>query len=55
MLEHRKRGGADAVINKAKVRKWVEVHGVSTESPVDPEGFVEGVGSVGTGEGMAED
>lgn len=55
VLEQRKRGGADAVINKAKVRRWVELNGVSTESPVDAEGFLEGVGSGGTGEGMRDD
>ncbi|KAJ4338923.1 SAS complex subunit [Didymella glomerata] len=39
VLEHKKRGGAEAVINKAKVRAWVEKHKVNLTSPVDPEAF----------------
>ncbi|KAF2650950.1 hypothetical protein K491DRAFT_682567 [Lophiostoma macrostomum CBS 122681] len=41
VIEHRKRGGADAVINKAKVREWVERNMVDLRNPVDPEGFIE--------------
>jgi histone acetyltransferase HTATIP len=41
VLEHRKKGGAEAVINKAKVRAWAESHKVNLKSsPVDPEAFV---------------
>ncbi|KAH7080694.1 acyl-CoA N-acyltransferase [Paraphoma chrysanthemicola] len=41
VLEHKKRGGAEAVINKAKVRVWVESHGVDLKAlPVDPEAFI---------------
>lgn len=41
VLEHRKRGGADAVINKAKVKAWAESHKVNLKShPVDPDAFV---------------
>jgi histone acetyltransferase HTATIP len=41
VLEHRKRGGAEAVINKAKVRAWAETHRVDLKaSPVDPDAFV---------------
>lgn len=40
VLEHKKRGGAEAVINKAKVRAWVQRHGVNLTSPVDSEAFV---------------
>lgn len=39
VLEHRKKGGANAVINKAKVREWATAHRISMESPVDPEAF----------------
>ncbi|KAF2711499.1 acyl-CoA N-acyltransferase [Pleomassaria siparia CBS 279.74] len=41
VLEHRKRGGADAVVNKAKVREWVKENKVDLTAPVDPEGFLE--------------
>lgn len=40
VLEHKKRGGAEAVVNKAKVRAWVESHRVDLKPPVDPEAFV---------------
>ncbi|KAF2477845.1 uncharacterized protein BDR25DRAFT_275318 [Lindgomyces ingoldianus] len=40
VMDHKKRGGADAMINKAKVRAWVEKHGVDVRAPVDPEGFI---------------
>jgi histone acetyltransferase HTATIP len=41
VLEHKKRGGAEAVINKARVRAWAETHKVDLKSlPVDPEAFV---------------
>jgi histone acetyltransferase HTATIP len=41
VLEHKKRGGAEAVINKAKVKAWAESHNVSLKSsPVDPDAFV---------------
>ncbi|KAF1835032.1 hypothetical protein BDW02DRAFT_568451 [Decorospora gaudefroyi] len=40
VLEHKKRGGAEAVINKAKVRAWAEKHGVDLKNgPVDPDAF----------------
>jgi hypothetical protein len=41
VLEHKKKGGAEAVINKAKVKAWAEDHKVDLKSsPVDPEAFV---------------
>lgn len=40
VLEHKKRAGAEAVINKAKVRAWVEKHKVNLTSPVDSEAFM---------------
>lgn len=41
VLDHRKRGGAESVINKAKVRAWAEAHHVDLKAfPVDPEAFV---------------
>jgi histone acetyltransferase HTATIP len=41
VLEHKKKGGAEAVINKAKVKAWAESHSVDLKnSPVDPEAFV---------------
>lgn len=39
VLEPRKRGGADVVINKARVRAWVDAHRMDLSSPVDPAGF----------------
>jgi histone acetyltransferase HTATIP len=45
VLEQKKRGGADVVINKAKVRAWVEARGIELRSPVDPEAFALGEGS----------
>jgi len=41
VIEHRKRGGADIVINKAKVKTWVEKNRVDLEAPVNLEGFVD--------------
>jgi histone acetyltransferase HTATIP len=41
VLEHKKKGGAEAVINKAKVRSWADSHRINLQSlPVDPEAFV---------------
>lgn len=41
VLDHKKRGGAEAVINKAKVRAWAESHMVDLKTlPVDPDAFV---------------
>ncbi|KAF2005905.1 acyl-CoA N-acyltransferase, partial [Amniculicola lignicola CBS 123094] len=40
VLEHKKRGGAPAVINKARVRAWVETNQVDIRPPVDPDGFI---------------
>lgn len=41
VLEQKKRGGAEAVINKAKVRAWAETWKVDlTKTPVDSEAFV---------------
>ena len=39
VLEQKKRGGAEVVINKAKVRAWVESRGVALGNPVDPGAF----------------
>ena len=39
VMEQKKRGGAEFVINKAKVRAWVEKHKVVLKSPVDEEAF----------------
>lgn len=55
VLEHRKRGGAEAVINKAKVRRWMEGNKVGREGPVDPEGFVRQVEEEEGGEGVEEE
>ena len=41
VLDQKKRGGADAVINKAKVRAWAEAHKVDPHPPVDIGGFVQ--------------
>jgi hypothetical protein len=43
VLEHRKRGGAEAVVNKAAVRRWMELNKVGMQGPVDPEGFIQQV------------
>ena len=41
VLEQKKRGGAEAVINKARVRTWAETHKVDLKaSPVDPDAFI---------------
>lgn len=40
VLAYKKRGGADTVINKVKVRAWVEKHKVKLTSPVDSDAFV---------------
>lgn len=41
VLEHKKRGGAEAVVNKAKVRAWAERNKVDLKRiPVDSEAFV---------------
>jgi hypothetical protein len=39
VLEHRKKGAANAIINKAKVKEWATAHHVSMESPVDHDAF----------------
>lgn len=39
VLEHKERGGANVLINKAKVRQWVEQHKVDLKNPVDPDAF----------------
>ena len=39
VLEHRKRGGADAVINKASVRAWAEKGNVDLNEIVDVAAF----------------
>lgn len=41
VLERKKKGGAEAVINKAKVRAWAERNKVSLANPVDPDAFVD--------------
>ena len=41
VLERRSKSGAEAVINKAKVRAWAAANGVSMVPPVDPEALVE--------------
>ena len=40
VLEHKKKGGAQLVINKESLRTWAETHKVSLEDPVDPDAFV---------------
>jgi hypothetical protein len=39
VLEHRKKGGANVVINKARVREWAASQHISMESPIDPDSF----------------
>jgi histone acetyltransferase HTATIP len=39
VLEQKKRGGAEVVINKAKVRAWVEARRMDLSNPVDPGAF----------------
>jgi hypothetical protein len=41
VVEQRKRGGAGVVINRAKVRAWIEANNVSRSPPVDLDRFVE--------------
>lgn len=40
VLEHKKKGGAEAMINKAKIKTWVEKNRVNLRNPVDPDAFV---------------
>jgi hypothetical protein len=40
VLEHRKKGGADAVVNKARVRTWAERGNVDLREIVDVNAFV---------------
>lgn len=40
VLEHQKKGGKKALINKAAVRAWAEANRVSLESPVDENAFI---------------
>lgn len=42
VLEHRGKGGADAVVNKARVKAWAATHQTSLVPPVDVDAFVEG-------------
>ncbi|KAJ9659000.1 SAS complex subunit [Coniosporium apollinis] len=42
VLEHRGKGGADAVVNKARVKAWAAMHKASLVPPVDVDAFVEG-------------
>jgi MOZ/SAS family len=39
VLEHRKKAGAKAFINKIKVKEWAEKHHVELQDPVDREAF----------------
>lgn len=39
VLELKRRGGAEKVVNKARVREWVERMGVDLKNPVEPEAF----------------
>jgi hypothetical protein len=55
VLEHRSRGRADALINKARVREWVERYGVDLRCPVDPEGFLKEYGDDDEGGSEEED
>jgi hypothetical protein len=41
VLDHRKRGEANAVINKAKIRSWAATNRVSMAGPVDQSAFIE--------------
>ncbi|KAF2088582.1 hypothetical protein K490DRAFT_55983 [Saccharata proteae CBS 121410] len=41
VLEHRKKGQAEAVINKTVVRAWAARNGVSMTPPVDSDAFIE--------------
>lgn len=41
VLENRKKGGAELVINKAKVKDWIQRNKVSMENPVDPDAFLQ--------------
>ncbi|KAF2196921.1 hypothetical protein GQ43DRAFT_335147, partial [Delitschia confertaspora ATCC 74209] len=40
VLDHMKRAGSEAVINKAKLRVWVQANHVDLTPPVDKDGFV---------------
>lgn len=40
VLERKKRGSAEAVVNKERVRYWMEANGVTAKSPVDLDLFM---------------
>jgi hypothetical protein len=40
ILDHRKKGGADTVINKATVKAWAAANRVNLNGPVDEECFL---------------
>jgi hypothetical protein len=40
VLEHRKKGDAEAVINKAQIKHWAATNRVDMASPVDENAFV---------------
>lgn len=40
VLEHKKKAGTDAVINKANVRAWVERNRLDLRNPIDPDAFI---------------
>ena len=40
VLEKKKSGSAEAVVNKANVRNWMQTNGVSFKPPVNVEGFI---------------
>ena len=41
VVEKRKTGSGNVVVNKSKVRAWGERHGVSTKSLIDLDAFVD--------------
>lgn len=55
VLEQKKRGGAEAVINKAKVKAWVERNRLDLRNPVDPEAFIVEASEEGESEDEGDD
>jgi hypothetical protein len=40
ILDHKKKGGADAVINKATIKAWAAANHVDLNGPVDEDSFL---------------
>ncbi|KAH7115164.1 acyl-CoA N-acyltransferase [Dendryphion nanum] len=55
VLEHKKRSGTDAVINKGRVRAWAESHNVNLNNPIDTDGFIRATKGAGVTDEGSDD